>query len=106
MADHRNFEQRKRHAVAEDMSFDGTVFGYFVFGGGILVMIQYFGGRLFYGRTIDLGIALGSGAVVLVGWVAIAIARCLAGLEERLDRIELGRSPRTETDHGARPAGR
>jgi hypothetical protein len=78
-------------------------FGGVVFVGGMLIMIQYFGGRLLYGRAIDLGIAFGSGAIALIGLVAISIATCLAHLEERLDRIEAGRSPRTETGRGTRP---
>jgi hypothetical protein len=63
----------------------------------MLVMIQYFGGRYVYGRPIDLGIALGSGAIVLIGLVTNAMAKCLAALQERLDRIEGDRTPKTET---------
>jgi hypothetical protein len=58
----------------------------------MLVMIQYFGGRYVYGRPIDLGIALGSGAIVLIGlsptqWQS-ALPLCKSGWTE-LRVIEL-----------------
>lgn len=79
------------------------LFGNFIAVAGILMMIHYFAGRYLFGRPLDLGVALGSGAIVLIGLVASAVAKCLAGLEERLDRIEGGRSPRTETGRGTHP---
>jgi hypothetical protein len=72
-------------------------FGNFLAVAGILLMINYFGGRYLFGRPLDLGIALGSGGIVLIGLVASAIAKCLVGLEERLNRIESARSPRAES---------
>jgi len=80
------------------------LFGYILFAFGALSMIQYFVGRYIYGRPVDMGIALGSGAIVLIGLVAISIAKCLVGLEERLDKIESARSPLQETGRGARPS--
>lgn len=68
------------------------LFGYIIFVFGALSTIQYLAVVVLRHLPIDMGIALGNGAVVLIGLVAISTARCLTTLEQRLLKLENARA--------------
>ena len=64
----------------------------------MLSTIQYLVVTNWRSIPFEMGIALGNGAITLVGLVAPSIATCLAQLEQRLDKLEDGRAPSMEND--------
>ena len=70
--------------------------GYMIFGFGILSILQYFDIRFRYSQPPDMGIALGSGAIVFTGLVALSVADSLKKLEQRIARLEETRTPRND----------
>jgi hypothetical protein len=77
--------------------------GWVALGAGVLSYAQYF-----IDRPVDLppdmGIVIGSAAILIIGSITVATASCLKELEARLDRIEGSRSASEsrlgETDSG------
>jgi TRAP-type C4-dicarboxylate transport system permease small subunit len=76
------------------------LFGFLIFGWGILSTIADFASRMLYSFPLEMGIVLGNGAILLVGLVAITAAKALKNLEERLDRIEDNRSASAKAGGG------
>jgi hypothetical protein len=76
------------------------VFGHVLFWSGGLGYAYHFITVHWYSFPQNLGISLGSGAIALLGLVALAVASCLKNLEERLDRIE---GQRVGTGDATRP---
>jgi hypothetical protein len=68
------------------------LFGYIIFVFGALSTIQYLAVIVSRHLPIDMGIALGNGALVLIGLVAISTAVCLTALEQRLLKLENARA--------------
>jgi hypothetical protein len=68
------------------------IFGYIIFIFGALGMAHDIAFRVWRSVALDMGIALGDGAIVLIGLVAPAVANCLRRLEQRLDRLETTRA--------------
>lgn len=64
------------------------VFGYVILVLGALGFLEYFITNYLYLLPQNMGIVLGNGAIVLLGLVTLAIAKCLDHLEGRLDKIE------------------
>ena len=69
--------------------------GWFIFGFGILGAVQDFLSRPRF--LIPHGVALGNGAIILLGLVAIAVGNCLKGLEDRVGRLENDFSPQARS---------
>jgi hypothetical protein len=59
-----------------------------VLGFGVLGFVQDFIWRYKYSMPADLGIALGNGAIAIIGAVTLVIANCLNDLDQRLRRLE------------------
>ena len=45
-------------------------------------------GQFQYGHPPSMGIVIGNASIVILGGLALTVAGCLRGLEDRLDRIE------------------
>ncbi len=84
------------------------VLSYLILALGIANALQYAVVTHWRFLPLDMGIALGNGAIVLIGAVALALANGLARLERRLDSIEGAGRPSEGSDRekAARSGGR
>ena len=73
------------------------LFGYMIFGWGILSTATDVVSRFQFFFPQNMGIVLANGAILMIGLVAITVATALRGLGERLDKIENVRSASGET---------
>ena len=64
------------------------IFGYVIFCWGALSTAFDFYTVYFRSFPINMGISLGNGAIVLLGLVAIVVAKALKSLENRLQALE------------------
>jgi hypothetical protein len=75
-------------------------YGYAIFGFGALTTVQYLIAQLWFSIPPNMGIVLGSGAIVLAGLATTLVTNCLGSLEDRVDRLENLRAP--PRDHASR----
>jgi hypothetical protein len=61
--------------------------GHALFWGGALSYLYHLVFVYRYSLPLDTGISYGSCAILLLGWVTLAVGKCLKNLEGRLDQI-------------------
>jgi apolipoprotein N-acyltransferase len=65
---------------------------YMVFGLGIFGFGIYWMNVVFASFPLDMGIVSATTATTLLGFIGIVVGKCLQSVEDRLDRLEHGRS--------------
>lgn len=61
--------------------------GHALFWGGALSYLSHLVIVYRYSLPLDTGISYGSCAILLLGWVTLAVGKCLKNLEERLKQV-------------------